>query len=299
LESQLIPGKSKHEVKQAALDKARAEGLSGRERIDRMNEAVFREGIFSYGTLRAYLDAAKDYCNWLKERHPEVREMVAAKAHVGDYLCERRDAGLSAWTLKRDRAALRKAYGDRELARDVELPFRRVSEVERSRLEREMDRRLDRERHRDVIDFARATGLRRSELQRVRVEHVREREGRLAVWTKGKGGKERWARVREDMQERVREIVRQREREGRDRVFDRVPVRLDVHGLRREYAREREREERQRWERERDRIAEELTRSLGREPELRELERELEKRVAREVSQDLGHERLDVIRHYR
>jgi len=87
-------------------------------------------------------------------------------------------------------------------------------------------------------------------------------DGRLYVHvSNGKGGRERDVHVLQKYEREVERIVR--EREGRDRLFDRVPIRMDVHSYRREYARERYREVEREISRERklfDRV-EDLVRS--------------------------------------
>lgn len=275
LRDQLRPGHSKHKVKQEALRKAREIGLSGRERWRMMNAAVFEYGIFSYKTFETYIKVAREFTTWIKEVKGIKRadSLDEIKQYAREYLLYRKEQALSAWTLKLDRAALAKIFRDNRFLADVELPKRRIENVKRSRYVTAGDRRFDPAKNRDLVDFARATGLRRRELSKVTVRDVREENGRLYVHVeRGKGGKSRDVRVRGDLADRLREIVAAAEREGRDRLFDAVPQYADIHFYRREYAKAR--------------LEEEKARGVD------------EARAMREVSQDLGHKRLDVLRFY-
>lgn len=230
-------------------------------------------GIWGVETNRAYRKVCHRFSEWCRDRG--VRgDWDTAKGLVAEFIRECRDGELSADTLRLYRAALRKAFRDPGLAGDVALPVRRKAAIMRSRLPREMDEHVDLERWRDVIDFARATGLRRRELGEVRAGDVYRADSGLMVRVRrGKGGQPRVVHVLSELEDRVLQVV-----EGRDPgevLFPRIPVRLDVHAFRREYAARR----------------------------LRELEGAHPGRPRREllraVSEDLGHHRTNVVvRHY-
>jgi site-specific recombinase XerD len=229
------------------------------------------DGIYSIGTMATYRKECIAFAEWAKERHG-CRWLDECREHVSEYLRERVGRGDSPWTLQMVRSALRKLYRDPELAKDVELPIRHKNRVARSRGEKPMDREFSEERNRDLVDFCRATGLRRHELAALRVGDVYERDGKTYVHVEqGKGGRSREVPVLEKYRERVQGIVYGRG--DHERVFDRIPVRADVHGYRRDYARERYRE---------------LT---GREYDRNNRDRA----AIREISQNLGHNREDVV----
>lgn len=230
-------------------------------------------GLWGVETYKGYRKVCHRFSVWCRLRG--VRgDWEAAKELVQDFLRECRDAGLSADTLRLYRAALRKAFRDPELAGEVKLPARRKDAIKRSREPREMDRHVDLERWRDVVDFARATGLRRKELGEVRAADVFMSGSRLMVRVRrGKGGQPRVVHVLERFRDRVMETVQCRDPE--EVLFPRIPTRLDIHSLRREYAAERLREEEAACP---DRPRSELL---------------------MRVSEDLGHHRTNVVvRHY-
>lgn len=230
-------------------------------------------GIWGVETYKGYRKVCHRFSEWCRERG--VRgDWDGAKKLAPEFIRECRDAGLSADTLRHYRAALRKAFRDPELAGEVRLPERRKEAIKRSRGPREMDRHVDAGRWQDVIDSARATGLRRRELGEVKAGDVFWSGSRLMVRVRrGKGGQPRVVHVLARFHERVMEIV-----EGRDPeevLFPRIPIRLDIHALRREYAAER--------------LREEEAACPGR-PRSELLMR---------VSEDLGHHRTNVVvRHY-
>lgn len=64
--------------------------------------------IYSYETMRNYLDAATQFADWARSHG--CRTLDEAQQHTGEYLQQRMDRGLSAWTVRRDAAALGKLY---------------------------------------------------------------------------------------------------------------------------------------------------------------------------------------------
>ena len=276
LVKQQIFGTSKHAVKTHAIETARAAGLRGSEVWDAMNKAVFEAGIFSFETYANYKKVAKDFATFCKTQG--IKDIERAKEKAPEYLKEGIESNKSAWTLKLERAALRKVFRDRELAKEVAIPMRMKEYITRSR--NPMQDSKVYEKHKDIIDFARATGLRRRELESVRAKDVYEKDDRVYVHVRnGKGGKERNATVVAKYQNQVLKIVQNHKEEDNTKIFSQMPS-IGLHVYRREYVRDR---------------LEEL-RDRDKEQE-KDKEREIER--IREVSRDLGHGRTDVvITHY-
>lgn len=247
-------GYSKFEAKQKAIAKAHSQGKSG--------FGVAPEGIYSVVTFAGYRQVAHQFATWCT-KNGYARTMDDAKFWVPLYIAERICMGKSAWTIQRDRSALRKIFRDPELASEVEVPKRRLKDIKRSRRAVKMDQYFNPNKYPDLIDFCTATGLRRHELIAIFPEDIRWRDGKLIAFVRqGKGGKPREVTVMAGMENRVLEII-----EGRplDKpLFPKVPTKMDVHSYRREY-------------------------SFNRQEQAPEMQ----------VSHDLGHNRIDVIRgHY-
>ena len=247
-------GKSKHQAKKIAIARAHTEGRSG--------FGVPPIGVFSINTFAAYRRVAREFSNWCKG-NTKARTMEEARFYTGFYLQERIDQGKSAWTIQRDRSALRKIFQDPELCWEIVVPRRKLIDIKRSRQPVKMDQRFDESKYQELVDFCRATGLRRHELAEITPQDIYWKIDKLiANVRQGKGGKAREVTVLQGTELRILQIV-----EGRclDKpIFEYIPPYMDVHSYRAQYATAR-----------------------------------LEQASEIEVSRDLGHNRTDVIRgHY-
>ena len=255
-------GQSKMLAKSEFLDQARTAGARGWIPIN-------LPGIYSIETMKSYRKESIGFTDWVKQQHG-VKFLDEAKHHVSEYLRHRLELGHSAWSLKLVRSALRKLYQDPSLASDVALPHRRKIDIKRSRFPVAMDREFSITRNKDLVDFAKATGLRRHEVQNVMVKDVRVLDGKMFVFVpQGKGGKMRSVPVLEAMVDRVKEITQSKEQDSF--LFERIPVRADIHGYRRGYSQDFFKEK---------------------------LEGESLNDAKEITSHALGHERLNVLKHY-
>lgn len=228
-------------------------------------------GIHSISTMESYKKEGIKFTNWAKATHG-CRYLEETKTHVSQYLREGIERGLSPWTLQLQRAALRKALEDNKIAADVKLPTRYRDGVSRSRGDKPMDREFSEHRNRDLVDFSKATGLRRHEMAALKRGDVKITEDGLKVHVKqGKGGRPREVPVLNSYLEKIGSIVSGKEAD--EKLFERIPVRADIHGYRREYAAARYQE------------------LAGRPFDRKEINRD----TIRQISQDLGHNREDVV----
>jgi hypothetical protein len=251
--------------------------------------------IHSYKTRSVYQEHSLKFANWardtyalkhLEEIEERVRELTA------EFLQQYVDEGKSAYTLQVIRAALRMLFGDRTLMQEVQLPKRTRSTITRSRGEKAHDRHFQPANWPRLINFLKATGLRRDEVKMLQAGDILEREPDpessyygwpvVKVWN-GKGGKVRTVPVLAEHEQAALSM-----KEGladEDVVFPRIPRHLDVHSYRREYAQ-----------------ALYLYYAPGRDlpPPTGRLKREdYDRDAAEEVTHALGHNRIDVvIRHY-
>lgn len=284
-------GVSRHAAKRRLRAEAQAQGLP----LSPIGLSTGR--IHADKTLETYKGIALRYAHWARTTYgARCLEDLDGQAHllVTSYLRTRMAAGDSASTLKTVRSALRLFHWPgfpidgreefvRALGAGVALPERRREAIVRSRRAVAMDQEIVAERYREIIDVCRATGLRRRELQALTVGAVMETGGRLTVLVRnGKGGKERRVPVVPGMEVFVRRVIRWRHPD--ERVFPRVPVRLDIHSYRREYAQAL--------------YCEGDTRPLP-DPVGRLVPGSVDQARALYVSRALGHNRIDVVlRHY-
>jgi len=219
-------GESKHQAKCIAITEAHLQGKSG--------FGVAPQGVFSVQTFAGYRQTCREFARWCKE-NGNPRTLEEARPYVALYLQHRINRGMSAWTLQKDRAALRKVYQDPTLASEIELPKRRLKDIKRSRRSVAMDKEFDEELHKDLVDFETATGLRRHELEAITPSDIFWRGSTLVARVKqGKGGKYREATVIKGMEDRVLEIVQSKD--PRKPIFEKIPKAMDVHSYRALYA---------------------------------------------------------------
>lgn len=249
-------------------------------------------------TLDTYKGVALRYAHWARATDG-VRSLAELDARaevlVTLYLIARIEAGDSPSSLKTARAALRMfyrpAYSEdereaavRQLGAGVALPVRRRADITRSRGPAAMDKDIALERYTQITTFCRATGVRRRELEALTVGDVQEDDtGGLVVRVQnGKGGKHRTVPVLPMSADALRTLIACRP--PAERLFPRVPVRLDVQSYRRLYAQDLYREGNTRL----------LPTAEGRLAPGR-----LDQERARVVARALGHGRTDVVvRHY-
>jgi integrase len=273
LDAKMAIGESRYAAKRAAR----------RARPEETVWTISTGKIHSHQTRMTYQQQVLQFVNWAREKHG-VRHVADLDARADElaslYLMSAIGAGKSAWTLQTMRSALRLFFGDRTLADGVKLPPRRREQIKRSRYPAARDNRVQPAHWTDVLAFERAVGLRRGELERLRVGDVYgKRGGKLVVLVRrGKGGKAREAPVLPGREAEVLSAVAGRE--PQERVFAQVPG-IDLQALRREYAQALYLHHAPGWA---------LPKTQGSiQPT------DYEPRAVRLVSRALGHERLDVV----
>lgn len=193
--------------------------------------------IYSYSTYNTYLKVAKEYSHWLVDvkQLGKYERMENTGQYVTEYLQYRQDNNISTYTLKMERSALSMIYGKRI---DYKLPARDNKTITRSRKETVNDKHYSRNgKYRDVFIIGVATGGRRKDLRNLKSNALKEIDGKLYIsFNKSKGGRNRLTPIRQEYVEQVREIFAKREIEGKEKVFDKIPSKIDIHALRREYA---------------------------------------------------------------
>jgi integrase len=150
--------------------------------------------LHAFRTRKTYQAIVLRLVNWCSTAQGlHFRTLGELDAHTDElvvrYLAEGLAAGKSAWTLKTERSAFRLFFARRDLAAHVALPPRRRMDIKRSRQPAGRNAAFDAAHWRELLLFLDATGLRRSEVARVRVRDVfDDSDGHLHVAVKGKGG---------------------------------------------------------------------------------------------------------------
>jgi integrase len=244
--------------------------------------------IHSHTTRKVYQQHVLAFINWARTTHGitrlawlDERADELATRYLAAHVASRK----SAYTLQTERAALRLFFGDWSLAAAVSIPTRTRTTITRSRGPAGHDRHFQPAHWQEHIRFARACGLRRSELRDLRVRDVYiADDGKLFVHVEnGKGGKAREVPVLPGHEQDVLAVVQGRA--PHEKVFDHIPRHMDVHSYRRDSAQRRY-----------------LQHAPGQvlpPPEGRLSRDDYDPAATQEVSSALGHNRLDVVlRHY-
>ena len=192
---------------------------------------TYKDHIYSYSTFKVYMQHCNYFVAYCKAEHA-CRTLEECRPYVNEWLEARISAGLSAYTLKLEAAALAKLY--RCSTADFRpTPARERAAITRSRGAAVRDKGFSEARNSEIIAFCHGTGLRRAELAAVRGADLRERGGRYYIYVKGKGGRERYAPV---LKQYEQAIVSRMQAAGGGPVWGSVPSHMDVHAYRAEYA---------------------------------------------------------------
>ncbi len=225
-------GRSKYADKKTAATEY--DRLPPVQRTDTKQEyinAALRDKIYSYRTLEAYVKHVNYFLEWCKTTY-RCKTLQQCRKHVDEWLQHRIDQGLSAYTIKLEAAALGKLYQE-PTSHFIATPDRQRAAITRSRGYAQRDNGFSLEHHAAIVDFCRATGLRRAELTALTGDQLITRDGEPYIAVKGKGGRYREAPIIGPHQA---EMVSRMQQAGHDRVWQSVPSHMDVHSYRSDYA---------------------------------------------------------------
>ena len=227
----------KYQVQEALKGQIRFGQSKYQAKLDRVPGQRAPEGVFSFKTYDTYVERGESFLRWARAQHGE-KYLTGAKQYVPAYLQQHIAQGQSSWTLQLERAALRKIYQNQDLAKDVQLPERKKMDITRSRGIKPSDVNFSETKNQGLVDFAKATGLRRMELTAVRVDQIQTNpDGSMViVRVHGKGGRVRCIPVIAGKEKVVLDALSKALESGNSKVWGKVPQHADIHGYRRDYA---------------------------------------------------------------
>lgn len=268
-----------HQVK-TALDEKLAIGES---KFEDKKIGATADKIYSWNTYKTYLKHNIYFIQWAKENH-QIKSLDEGKKYVNEWLEMREKQGLSAYTVKLETSALMKLYSisSNEIYKSN---ARYRANIQRSRGEKVRDKHFSEEKHKDLVRFCRATGLRRAELQQLRGTDLIEINGEpfICVSRGAKGGRHRNILLAFE-KDFIQGLMSSK---GDNKVFEKIPNGADIHSYRAEYA---------------TRLYKALARDINTLPksEKYHCRKDLkgacyDKKAMLEVSRALGHNRISVI----
>ena len=208
LDSMLAIGESKYQDKKYDLTKGK---------------------IYSWTTYRSYLQQCCQFVRYCRDNH-YCKNLADCRQYVEEWMESRKE--LSAYTQKLSASALCKLYG--ESLEELGITTKRAarSEITRSRGTAKRDAHFSEQKNADFVEFCRSTGLRRSEITKLRGDQLLQEEGQWYIQTTGKGGRFRIIPICGD----VNLVVRKMQSAGTGKVWAKVPSCADIHSYRADYA---------------------------------------------------------------
>ena len=209
----------------------------GHSKHEDKRQGVAEQYIYSISTAKAYSKHCLYFVEWAKQ-NDGIREKLGHKPRtleevrpfVSDWIREREQKGLSAYTLKLEVSALSKLYGE---PLNIQTKGTRRADITRSRGAAERDKHFSETANGELINFCRCVGCRRSELAKMKAEDFRILEdGRPGIWIRGKGGRERIAPIIGTPDEVTRALAFLNGLNGKNRVHSGA----DIHRFRADYA---------------------------------------------------------------
>lgn len=254
----------------------------GRPRHEDKKTGADKKYIYSERTYYTYMNECKHFRQWIKLSHPECKHLRDCRKWVNEWLQVLIREGKSAYTISTRKAALAKLF-QVDYSYFIETPGRYRKNTVRSRLDVEYDRHISAKTEAYWAKITSSTGLRLSELLRVRGSDLFLREGKyyIAVSRGTKGGKVREAVI---LDNDVAEMIKL---SGDRPAFPNVPRAYDNHHYRAMYA---------------QKLYNMLARPVDLIPKqdryIMRKDRKgviLDKEAMKEVSEAMGHNRISVI----
>lgn len=229
--------KNRRSLYQQAYDRLQSMQGYGRSKHEDKRNGVSGEYIYSYSTMKTYQKHANYFLRWCKESEDirtqlghTPRTLEECEQFVAQFIRSREAAGLSAYTVKLEKAALAKLY-QKEF--DFETIRTRRADITRSRLENTVgDKHFSEEKNAEMVNACKCVGFRRSELERAKGSDLWEADGLYFMDIQGKGGKIRAARLCGSDDEIHRAIDYIQTLTGHNHVHSNA----DIHAYRAEYA---------------------------------------------------------------
>lgn len=171
----------------------------GRSRHDDKVLGLTDAYIYSYSTMKTYLKHCTYFVNWCKENHDikavlghRPRTLEECLPYVESWILYQEERDLSSYTIKLQKAALSKLYGQ---PFDIKTKEHRRPDITRSREAVKRDAHFSEEKNRQLVNACRHVGFRRSELEACKADDLIQKDSQWYVRIIGKGGRYREAPV--------------------------------------------------------------------------------------------------------
>lgn len=160
-------------LRQQAHNKLISMQAFGTSKSDAKTREVDYDKIFSYNTYQTYWKHVKYFVRWIGIKHPDCTTLKSARKHVNEWLQERVDQGLSAWTIQTEAKAIGKLFNIRpDDPNYFKPPKRNRKDIKRSRVDAVRDRHFSVTNNDELIKFCKGVGCRRAALAQLKGEDL-------------------------------------------------------------------------------------------------------------------------------
>lgn len=172
----------KRDLHQQAYDRLKGmqsfgDSKAADKKYDRDHDTDIVSGkIYSFSTHRTYWKHIKYFLKYVKEKYPDCKKLDKAEKYVAEWLQTRVDAGLSAWTIQTEAAALNKLFGiKKDDPKRFQPPQRRKEDIVRSRGTKARDRHFSEAKNEELVNFCKGVGPRRNVLEKLKGSDLYDR----------------------------------------------------------------------------------------------------------------------------
>lgn len=198
------------------------------------------DGIYSKKTMSDYKKVATQFHTWQKEKGYNFRSLDdVGTTHIIEYLQERQNKGCSSWTTSHDLSSLNKIFGTSISKKDACLTPRHNSNIRNNRGFGNNYRYSTYAKNKDITFFISSCGVRRQSLTTLTPSQAIRNNENMVIGFRvvEKGGKPRNCYVRNECQKEITSFVDNHLATQRNNPFwNKVNKNLNTHWYRGEYA---------------------------------------------------------------
>ena len=205
----------------------------GRSKHQDKHLGITRDYIYSYSTYKAYLKHSLYFTDWCKENKDikaklghKPKTLEECKPYVEEFIRYQEERGLSAYTIKLEKSALEKLYGEEFIFKTKAT--KRV-DITRSRNAAKRDKNFSEENNWELVNACKHVGFRRFELEKCKASDLILEDGQYYVSIIGKGGRPRLAPIIDNDLATIQYI---KSLNGKNKVHNGA----DIHSYRSDYA---------------------------------------------------------------
>lgn len=198
------------------------------------------DGIYSKKTMSDYKKVAEQFNQWQKSKGYSFRSVNEVNTTIiKEYLLERQSKGCSAWTVSHDMSALNKIFNTTLSKSECGLSARRTADIKNNRGFGNNYRSSVYAKNKEIITFISACGVRRQSLTVIKpIDAIRNNANKVIGFSViEKGGKSRNCYVRNDYQDAITAFVdKHLEENGNIPFWNKIDKNFNTHWYRGEYA---------------------------------------------------------------